>query len=116
MRFLRRKLIEDLQAGTKIFVYKNMLRNLTDDELSHLHAAVRRYGDATLFYIRYGSPEHPVGEIEIAGPGLILGNVERFSHHPETDAFLGHVHQELLALCRKALDAWQPAARAGDAA
>ncbi len=108
-RLLRRKLIEDLHEGRKIFVYKNMRRNLTDQELARLHAAVRRYGDATLFVIRYAGTQHRLGEVEIVGPGLILGNIDRFSHHPETDAQLGPAHEMLLALCRKAFAAWQGA-------
>jgi len=113
LRFLRRKLIDDLRAAEKIFVYKNMRRNLTGDELARLHREVRAYGDTTLFYIAYADPQHPPGTVESGGPGLIRGYIEHFSHHPATDAFFGHVHQELLALCRKALAVRQADRAAG---
>ena len=45
LQFLRRKLIEDLETGAKIFVFKNLQRNLTQSELERLHAAVRAFGD-----------------------------------------------------------------------
>jgi hypothetical protein len=59
-KYLSRKLAEDLRSGAKIFVYKNMKRNLTDTELQRLHSACRRYGDNTLLYIRYADVSaHP---------------------------------------------------------
>jgi tetratricopeptide (TPR) repeat protein len=106
MRFLRRKMIEDLQAGTKIFVYKNIMRTLTGEELDGLHSAVRRYGDNTLLYIAYQDAEHPNGTVEWRGSGLMVGYIDHFSHAPETDAFLGFAHSQFLGLCRTAYRMW----------
>ena len=107
MRFLRRKLIDDLRSGSKIFVYKNMKRNLTDHELEQLHNACRRYGDNTLFYIRYQDAEHPFGTVVLEKPGLIVGYIDRFSHAPDTDELLGPSADRLLTLCRSAYAIWQ---------
>ena len=53
LQSLRQKLVADLEAGKKIFVFKDLHRNLTEAELDRLHAAVRTYGDTTLLYVRY---------------------------------------------------------------
>ena len=106
MRFLRRKMIEDLRTGTKIFVYKNIARTLTGEELEGLDTAVRRFGDNTLLYIAYQDAEHPNGMVEWRGPGLIVGYIDHFSHAPETDAFLGFAHAQFLGLCRAAYTMW----------
>ena len=73
LTFLRQKMIGDLRAGEKIFVYKNMFRNLTDAELDRFHAAMRRYGDNTLLIIRYSEPGPPDGTVVWDRPGLLVG-------------------------------------------
>ena len=66
-KFLRRKLIADLQAGEKIFVYKNMYANLDAESLRRLHRAVRAYGKNVLLYICYEDDEHPNGTVDGRG-------------------------------------------------
>ncbi|HEY4041326.1 MAG TPA: WcbI family polysaccharide biosynthesis putative acetyltransferase, partial [Rhodopila sp.] len=95
------KLIEDLEAGDKIFVYKNIQRNLTDAELVRLHAAVRKYGNSTLLYIRYADETHPNGTVEARAPGLLVGFIDHFAFSPE-DKPLGSAHESLYAICQKA--------------
>ncbi len=88
LTFLRQKMIGDLRAGEKIFVYKNMFRNLTDAELDRFHAAMRRYGDNTLLIIRYSEPGHPDGTVVWDRPGLLVGYIDHFTSSP-TEEFLG---------------------------
>jgi tetratricopeptide (TPR) repeat protein len=114
-RYLSRKLADDLRSGTKIFVYKNMKRNLTDAELRRLHAACRSYGDNTLLYIRYEDAGHPGGTVAAAGDGLLIGYIDHFSHTPDTDEYVGAATDALLQICRRAHAIWQqPAADAND--
>jgi hypothetical protein len=101
LQFLRRKLIEDLESGEKIFVYKNLKRNLTEDELVRLHAAVRSYGDSTLFYLQYADATHQAGTVEARGAGLLVGFIDHFAFSPD-DKPLGLPVQALLGLCRTA--------------
>jgi tetratricopeptide (TPR) repeat protein len=115
MKYLSRKLADDLRAGTKIFVYKNMKRNLTDAELQRLHVACRRYGDNTLLYIRYEDAEHPCGTVVVAGDGLLIGYIDHFSHTPDTDVYMEAATDAFLRICRNAHALWQQAISGGDA-
>ena len=101
LEFLRRKMIGDLEAGEKLFVYKNMFRNLTDAEVARLHAAVRSYGDTTLFYVRYEDAAHPFGTVEEPAPGLFIGYIDRFAHSPQ-DKPLGPATTSWYTLCDRA--------------
>jgi tetratricopeptide (TPR) repeat protein len=79
MQYLRRKLIDDLEAANKVFVYRTAMRNLSDAEIGRLHAAVRGYSnDATLLYLRYTDDAHPDGTVQVARPGLLIGYLDRF--------------------------------------
>jgi tetratricopeptide (TPR) repeat protein len=104
LQFLRDKLISDLQTGAKIFVYKITWRLLTKEELARLHAAVRRYGDATLLYVQREIPGKPHGTVEMVKPGLMMGYIDRFSAS-ETGDNLGPATAAWGLVCRNALAA-----------
>jgi hypothetical protein len=104
--YLSRKLTDDLRSGTKIFVYKNMKRNLTDTELERLHSACRGYGENTLLYIRYEDTGHPCGTVVARDNGLLIGYIDHFSHTPDSDEFLGTATNALLEICRNAHKLW----------
>jgi tetratricopeptide (TPR) repeat protein len=107
LKFLRGKLLEDLRLGEKIFVYKNMKRNLTEPELDRLYNAVRQYGRNTLLYIRYADSENRSGSVRVDRVGLMIGYVDHFSHSPDTDRFIGHATKTFLEICRKARAIWE---------
>ena len=102
LRFLRRKLIEDLEAGDKIFVFKNMMRDLYPHELAALHRAVRSYGDAVLLCLRFADAAAPDGSVRAVARGLLVGAVAHFSFSPE-DQPLGEPTDSFLAVCREAV-------------
>jgi len=106
LQFLRSKIIADLRAGEKIFVYKNMFRNLTEAELERLYRAMRHYGDNTLLYLCYVDAEHPDGTVEWRRRGLMLGYVARFTHAPD-DAFLGPPDEIFDRVTRAAYQLWK---------
>ena len=112
LRFLREKLISDLQLGEKIFAYKNMFRNLSHEELADLYLAVRWYGDSTLLYIRYEGDSHPAGSVVRLAPGLLVGAVEHFSFSPD-DKPLDPPNDCFLSICRTALQLWRRSDMAG---
>jgi tetratricopeptide (TPR) repeat protein len=79
LQYLRRKLIEDLEAGRKIFVYKSD-DGLPDDQATALHDAIRGYNDRNiLLCVRLQDRDHPVGALEELQSGLFIGYIDRYS-------------------------------------
>lgn len=76
--YLRRKLIEDLTEGEKIFVYRTPERTLSLPELRRIRAGMARYGDNTLLYVRLADDDHPPGTAAWQEPGLMVGFIDRF--------------------------------------
>jgi hypothetical protein len=100
-QMLRDRLIRDLESGSRIFVYRNVRRTLQDAELAQLHAAVRAYGPAALLYVRHADQQHLAGSVNAAGPGLVVGALDRFSISSNNDQ-LGPDHDAWRALCQTA--------------
>jgi tetratricopeptide (TPR) repeat protein len=78
LQYLRRKILDDLAAGEKVFVYKTVERELSDSELEKIYLAMRDYGDNTLLYIRYSDATHPDGTVVQAKSGLLIGYIDHF--------------------------------------
>jgi hypothetical protein len=76
--FLIRKLIEDLEAGEKIFVFKGM-GALEAEQVYPLAAMLRRYGDNTLLFVTLADAAHPAGMVELRAPGFLVGYMARFA-------------------------------------
>lgn len=83
LKYLKQKLMDDLQTGGKIFVWRCTERNLTDNEIRRLHAAVRSYGDNILLYARLADAQHPNGTVEVRAPGLMVGYMDQFKMAPD---------------------------------
>jgi predicted Zn-dependent protease len=102
LQYLRSKLISDLEAGEKIFVYKMTMRDPTEDEILGAHRALRSYGNGTLLYVRRADATHPPGSVEPRAPGLMIGYLDRFTEPGQYDAAPAWG-----ALCLKAHRLWQ---------
>jgi len=68
--------MEDLREGDKIFVYKSASFDAIED-VRRLHAAMRRHGSSTLFYVRVADDEHMGGCVEQVDDGLFVGYLDR---------------------------------------
>jgi predicted Zn-dependent protease len=77
VRFLRSKLIEDLHAAEKIFIYKYATK-FDEAALRTMFAAVRSYGPCTLLCVTLADSTHPRGSIEMLEPGLFVGRTGMF--------------------------------------
>ena len=76
--FLLRKLMEELQAGEKTFVFKGM-GAMPKEEVFPLSAALRRYSPNTLLFVNIADAEHSPGTVEARAPGFLVGYVDRFA-------------------------------------
>jgi len=76
--FLRRKLLEDLEEASKIFVYRGMHR-LPQPLVLRLVAAMHAYGPTTLLWVELQDPDHPAGTVEWVATGLLKGYIDRFA-------------------------------------
>jgi tetratricopeptide (TPR) repeat protein len=85
LRFLRNKLIEDLKAAEKIFVFK-VQDPESDENLRRLYAAMRRYGDVTLLCVLEADADNARGTIRVLEPGLLVGYIGYFLRAGDTNA------------------------------
>jgi hypothetical protein len=87
LKFLRRKLMEELQASEKIFVYK---RNgtVSEEEILALHLALTRHGNNTLLWVVPADRTRPSGTVEVMMNGLLKGYIDRFAPEENAHAFL----------------------------
>jgi tetratricopeptide (TPR) repeat protein len=75
MRFLREKLLEDLAAGEKIFLYR-CRRDILASDIPAVVAALRTYNPGNiLLAVKMASPEDPAHAVRWLAPGVLIGNV-----------------------------------------
>lgn len=96
--FLKRKLLGDLQAAEKLFVFRGM-RALAEEEVFPLAVALRRYGPNTLLFVCLANAAHPAGTVVWRAPGLLVGYLDRFA--PGNNAHDALLNQ-WLEVCREA--------------
>lgn len=79
---LRRKFLEDLRSGDKIFLVK---RNdpLSEQDVLPLHAALNRFAANTLLFVTPADVTHLPGTVERLLPSLLRGNIDKFA--PQDD-------------------------------
>ncbi len=96
--FLVRKLVEDLEAGEKTFVFKGM-GAMPEEEVFPLAMTIRRYGPNTLLLVTLSDAEHRGGTVESRAPGFLVGYIDRFA--PGDNAYDLQIAQ-WVKVCREA--------------
>lgn len=76
--FLRNKLIDDLRAGAKTFVYHAM-SPLPLEDASVMARSIARYGPSTLLWVELSDDDHAPGFVERLSPHLLKGYMSRFA-------------------------------------
>jgi hypothetical protein len=80
LSFLRRKLMEDIANGEKIFVLKRF-PPLRPEEILPIYTALNEIGSNWLLWMVPSDPAHPSGTLEVLLPGLLRGYLDRFAPH-----------------------------------
>jgi len=106
LRFLRGKLLEDLRAAEKIFMFKAH-HALTDDQVRDLHAALCRYGDNALLCVMRADSSHAASSLRVLGRGVYAGYVGHFLN--DESGLPGFDIPAWQAICAKADADWQRA-------
>ena len=79
LRLLRRKLLTDIEAGNRIFVFKQSPPEARPEALNAVHAAFRSIGPAPLLCVVRATTAEMVGTVEALGDGLYRGYIDQFS-------------------------------------
>jgi hypothetical protein len=95
MRYLKEKLIADLENPEKIFVLKAAWAPVPAADIEALGQAIRSYGPGELLCVSAADQDHAAGEIMPAAPGVFIGYLD-FSGTLD----LAARQPEWLALCR----------------
>jgi hypothetical protein len=78
LNFLKRKLLEDIGAGEKIFVLKRV-PPLRPEEVLPIYAILNELGRNWLLWMVPSDAAHPPGTVEVLLPGLLRGYIDRFA-------------------------------------
>ena len=78
LQFLRRKFLEEIDAGEKIFVYRAG-GDVPEAEILSLFLALNRGGRNTLLWVAPERGGRPCGTVEVLMNGLLKGHIDRFA-------------------------------------
>ena len=82
LRFLKRKLLEDIAAGEKIFVVKRA-EPLRPEEILPIYTTLNEQGRSWLLWVVLADATHPSGTVEVLLPGLLRGYIDRFAPYDD---------------------------------
>ncbi len=102
--FLARGLVEKLETGDKIFVYKDASGALTEADRSALMAAIAKYGPTNLLYVGLATASQPTGLLGREPSGVFIAALTApfMTEHRVRD------FQPWVGLCRDVLAAVRP--------
>jgi tetratricopeptide (TPR) repeat protein len=106
LQFLAEKLVADLTAGEKIFVYKYTLRPLTTAEVNAIHKAIRGFGSGTLLNVAKADSSHQTDTVEQIGDGLLAGYIDNFASELPGGRITA-VTDSWAVICREAHRLWR---------
>jgi hypothetical protein len=100
LKFLKRKLLDDLEAPRKIFVRTMMPDVSAQHHANSLLLALNRYAAHTLLCVVPADETHPAGSVERVSSGLFMGFIDRFA--PVENAHF-YSFEAWLSICANAL-------------
>jgi hypothetical protein len=78
LNFLRRKLMEDVASGEKVFVIKRF-PPLRPEEILPIYSVLNEAGRNWLLWMVPADPAHKAGTVQMLLPGLLRGYIDRFA-------------------------------------
>ena len=105
MQFMRRKFLEDIEEGKKIFIFKRR-DGISLDKVQALHEAVQQLGPTPMLWVVEQSEGHEHGFIEWLSGNLMKGYIGKFTPHGR--AAYGSIDM-WLTICRNTLALARPA-------
>jgi hypothetical protein len=107
LKFLTRKLLQDLNDGDKIFTYRVFGYCLAPKKIHELAKAITKYGKNSLFFVTYSDEQYAPGTVIKAHDGLLMGYIDRFAtdkrdEYPDDP----DNHKGWTTLCKAAFDLW----------
>jgi hypothetical protein len=78
LKFLRRKFVDEVDAGEKIFVFKRG-GDIPESEILPLFLALNQRRSNTLLWVVEEEPGRPGGTVEVLMNGLLKGYIDRFA-------------------------------------
>jgi tetratricopeptide (TPR) repeat protein len=82
LKLMRRKLLEHLNGGHKILIYK-CVEGLRDEHIAQITAALGAYGPNRILFVRPADANHPAERVEQRGPDVAVGYISRLGHDPK---------------------------------
>ncbi len=79
MRFLRERLLQDIEEPWKVFVHKPRMGFIEEHEMFALQRALATIGDAPLMCVRVAENSGEIGTVQRLARGLYRGNISRVS-------------------------------------
>ncbi len=108
--FLRDKLMADLAAGEKLWVWKSNIP-LSFGDVRRLLDVLRRFGSNTLLWVDVADPQHPPGTVERIEIDLLKGCVDRFAPYDDASNIS---FESWYAVSRAAYALWQQPRTGGE--
>jgi Flp pilus assembly protein TadD len=99
---LRERLIEDLQNGEHIFVYK--VQYGATRSMERMQAAIRAYGPGALLCVRAKDADNPAGSVTRGSDGMLTGYLDRVGPSVQQSNEVWDIaFDDWIAVCREAL-------------
>jgi hypothetical protein len=96
--YLKNKLLRDLAAAKKIFVFQFDNETTEATEIENLYNVLQSYGETTLLCVTKGNNRNEFGSVEVLKPRLLMGYVKKVAAIGMTETASWH------EVCRRAYD------------
>jgi hypothetical protein len=100
LRWLRKKFLEDLAEGEKIFVYRTFDYVVSSETVRQMAGSLGRHGPGKLLYVCLADEHNPVFSVKQILPNLLIGYIDAFA--PQNHKIIYNTNG-WNAVCREAL-------------